>query len=197
MYTKIIVFIGESLLACGLITLDKNPGLRTIGIGEVLRRIASRVVASHIREDIMSEVVSLQVCAGQEVGFESLVLAMHEIYEDQLSEAVLLVDALNALNSINRNAFLHNITIICPPLARYVRNCYYTNTRLFIIGGGEIQSMEGTTQGDPTAIALCAIAIISLVLVLVAQANQVDNITKIAAYADVLTAVAAIIYLRN
>ena len=196
MYTKIIVFIGESLLACGLITLDKNPGLRTIRIGEVLRRIASRLVA-HIREDIMSEVDSLQVCAGQEVGFESLVLAMHEIYEDQLSEAVLLVDALNAFNSINRNAFLHNITIICPPLARYVRNCYHTNIRLFIIGGGEIQSMEGTTQGDPTAIALYAIAIISLVLVLVAQANQVDNITKIAAYADVLTAVATIIYLRN
>ena len=196
MYTKIIVFIGESLLACGLITLDKNPGLRTIRIGEVLRRIASRVVASHIREDIMSEVDSLQVCAGQEVGFESLVLAMHEIYEDQLSEAVLLVDALNAFNSINRNAFLH-ITIICPPLARYVRNCYHTNIRLFIIGGGEIQSMEGTTQGDPTAIALYAIAIITLVLVLVAQANQVDNITKIAVYADVLTAVATIIYLRN
>ena len=184
------------MLACGLITLDKNPGLRTIRIGEVLRRIASRLVA-HIREDIMSEVDSLQVCAGQEVGFESLVLAMHEIYEDQLPEAVLLVDALNAFNSINRNAFLHNITIICPPLARYVRNCYHTNIRLFIIGGGEIQSMEGTTQGDPTAIALYAIAIISLVLVLVAQANQVDNITKIAAYADVLTAVATIIYLRN
>ena len=111
--------------------MDKNPGLRPIGIGEVLRRIACQVVASHIREDIISAVGSLQVCAGQEAGCKSLVHAMHET-------AVLLLDALNAFNTINRNAFLHNITTICPPLARYVRNFHYANTRLFIIGGGEI-----------------------------------------------------------
>ena len=109
------------------------------------------------REDIISADGSLQVCAGQEAGCESLVHAMHEIYEDQSSEAVLLVDALNAFNTINRKAFLHNITIIYPPLARYIRNRYYANTRLFIIGGVEIQSMEGTTQGDPTAMAIYAI----------------------------------------
>ena len=72
----------EALLACRLIPLDKNPGLRPIGIGEVLRRIASKVVVSHIREDIISAVGSLQVCARQEAGCESLVHAMHEIYED-------------------------------------------------------------------------------------------------------------------
>ena len=88
----------------------------------------------------------MQVCAGQEPGCESLVHTMHEIYEDQSSEAVLLVDASNAFNTINRNAFLHNITIICPPLARYVRNCYYANTRLLIMREDKIQSMEGTTQ---------------------------------------------------
>ena len=64
------------------------------------------------------------------------------------------MDASNAFNSINRNAFLHNITIICPSRAKYVRNCYYASTRLFIIGGGETQSMDGTTQGDPTAMAI-------------------------------------------
>ena len=185
------------MLACGLIPWDKNLGLRPNGISEVLRRIASRVVVSHIREDIISAIGSLQVCAGQEAGCESLVHAMHEIYEDQSSEAVLLVDASNAFNTINRNAFLHNITIICPPLARYVRNCYYANTRLFIIGGGEIQSMEGTTQGDPTAMAIYAIAIIPLILMLVAEANQVDNTTKTAAYADDLTAAGTIMHLRN
>ena len=122
---------------------------------------------------------------------------MHEIYEDQSSEAVFLADCSNAFNTINRNAFLHNITIICPPLARYVRNCYYANTRLFIIGGGEIQSMEGTTQGDPTAMAIYAIAIIPLILMLVVEANQVDNTAKTAAYADDLTAAGTIVCLRN
>ena len=123
---------------------------------------------------------------------------MHEIYEDQSSEAVLLVDASNAFNTINRNAFLHNITIICPPLARYVQNCYYANTRLFIIVDGEIQSMEETTQGDHAiAMAIYAIAIIPLILMLVAEANQVNNTTKTAAYADDLTTDGTIMYLRN
>ena len=110
----------EALLACGLIPLDKNPALQPIEFGKVLRRIASKVVVLHIREDITSAVGSLQVCAGQEAVCESLVHAIYEIYEDQSSEAVLLVDASNAFNTINGNAFLHNITIICPPLAKYV-----------------------------------------------------------------------------
>ena len=180
-----------------LIPLDKNPGLRPIGTGEILRRIANKVAVSHIREDIISVVGSLKVCAGQETGCESLVHAMHEIYEDQLSEAVLLVDASNAFNTINRNAFLHNITIKCPLLARYARNCYYANIRLFIIGRAEIQSMEGTTQGDPTAMVIYAMATIPLILMLEAEANQVDSTTKTAAYTDDLTAAGTIMRLRN
>ena len=82
-------------------------------------------------------------------------------------------------------------------LSRYVRNCYYDNTRLFIIRGGEIQSMEGTTQGDPAAMAIYAIAIMPLIFMLVAEANQVDNTTKTAAYADDLTAAGTIMRLRN
>ena len=53
------------------------------------------MVVSHIQEDIILAVGLLQVCAGQEAAYESLVHAIHEIYKDQLSEAVLLVDALN------------------------------------------------------------------------------------------------------
>ena len=43
----------EALLACRLIPMDKNPGLSPIGIGKVLCQIASKVVVSHIREDII------------------------------------------------------------------------------------------------------------------------------------------------
>ena len=69
-----------------------------------------------------------------------------------------------------------------PPLARHVWNCYYANFQLFIIREGEIQSMEETTQDDPTAMAIYTMAIIPLMLMLVAESNQVDNTTKTAAY---------------
>ena len=58
----------ETFLACRLIPLDKNPGLRPIGVGEILRRIAGKVVVYVIREDIILSVGSLQVCAGHEAG---------------------------------------------------------------------------------------------------------------------------------
>ena len=42
--------------------------------------------------------------------------------------------------------------------------------------------MEETTQDDPTAMAIYTMAIIPLMLMLVAESNQVDNTTKTAAY---------------
>ena len=44
--------------------LDKNPGLRTIGVREVLRRIVRKVIVSNLRDDIITSVGPLQVCAG-------------------------------------------------------------------------------------------------------------------------------------
>ena len=130
----------EAFLACRLIPLDKNPGLRPTGIGEVLRRIAGKVVVTHFRTEIVTSVGSRQVSAGQEAGCESIIHAMHALYEDETCEAVLLMDASNAFNSINRNVFLHNVTIICPAITIYGKNCYSLHSRLFIIGGNEINS---------------------------------------------------------
>ena len=70
----------EAFLACRLIPLDKNPGLRPIVIGEVLRRIAVKVVVIHFRTVIVTSVGSLQVCAEQEAGCEAIIHAMHAIY---------------------------------------------------------------------------------------------------------------------
>ena len=56
--------------------------------------------------------------------------------------------ASNAFNNMNRAAALHNIQIQCPSLSKYIINQYRKESRLFITGGAEIQSQEGTTQGD-------------------------------------------------
>ena len=79
----------EAFLACRLIPLDKNPGLSPIGIGEVLRQIAGKVVVAHFRTETVISVGSLQVCAGQEAGCESIIHEMHAIYENETYEAVL------------------------------------------------------------------------------------------------------------
>ena len=78
-------------------------------------------------------------------------------------EAALLVDATNAFNSINRQAALHNINIICPPLAQVLINTYRPPIRLFVTGSGEISSTEGTIQGDPVAMAIYSLTISPLI----------------------------------
>ena len=96
----------EFFIACHLIPLDKNPGLRPIGVGKVFRRI-------------LASVGSLQVGEGHEAGCEPLTHAIRRVYEEQSAEAV-LVDSSNTFSSVNRNAFLHNVEITCSSIARYV-----------------------------------------------------------------------------
>ena len=187
----------ETFFACRLIPLDKNPSLRPIGIGEVLGLIAGKVVVTHFRIEIVTSVGSPQVCAGQDGGCESIIHAMHAIYEDETCEAVLLVDPSNAFNSNSRNVFLHNVTIICPVIAIYVKNCYSLHSRVFIIGGNEIKFCKGTTQGDPIAMAVYAIAIIQMIVMMVDITNKIDDSTKTAVYADNVTSVGKIIQLKD
>ena len=88
---------------------------------------------------------------------------MKEIISSDETEAVLLVDASNAFNTINRQAALHNIGIICPSLSRVLNNTYQAPVRLFVTGGAEIESSEGITQGDPLAMNMYAMAVTPLI----------------------------------
>ena len=49
---------------------------------------------------------------------------MREIFNDEQTEAVILVDASNAFNSLNRQVALHNIRIICPAFSPILINTY-------------------------------------------------------------------------
>lgn len=177
----------ESLIACRLIPLDKNPGLRPIGVGEVLRRILGKSIASILKDELRSSIGPLQVCAGQEGGCEAAVHAIRRIFEQDDTEAVMLVDAENAFNKVNREVFLHNIKVICPSISTYVHNCYQTKSRLFVIGGTELSSSEGTTQGDPIAMYVYAIATIPLIVKTVWHMDESKSegcAAKTAGYAD-------------
>lgn len=44
----------EAFLACRLTSLDKNSGLRPIGVGKVLRRIAGKVISTHVGDFVVT-----------------------------------------------------------------------------------------------------------------------------------------------
>ena len=74
----------------------QKPGVRPIGVGEVLRRIIGKAVLSVIGKDIQKAAGSIQLCAGQPSGIEAAIHAMSDLFHQEDTEAVLLVDADNA-----------------------------------------------------------------------------------------------------
>ena len=111
-------------VACRLIPLDKRPGVRSIGIGDVPRRIIAKAILVSVGDDVVSAAGPLQTCAGHAAGSEAAVHAMWDMFQTADCEAALLVDASNAFNSINRKAALHNISILCPALSTLLCNTY-------------------------------------------------------------------------
>ena len=91
----------EAFLAFYLIPLHKNHGIRPIGVGKILRRIAGKVVISTVKDDVISSVGSLQVSAEHDAGCEAVVHPMNSIFCENKTEAILLVDAANTINSVN------------------------------------------------------------------------------------------------
>ena len=84
------------------------------------------------------------------------------VYDDLNTDAILLVDAVNAFNSLNRETALRNIHAFCPALAVVLTNTYRQDIPLFIEGETFV-SQEGTTQGDPLAMAMYALAVLPLI----------------------------------
>ena len=98
----------EAILANRLIPLDKGEGaVRPIGVGEVMQRIMGECVMHVTKPDVIDASGSLQVCAGHKSGSEAAF--MPNIFEVDERDAVLLIDASNAFNALNRAAALHNI----------------------------------------------------------------------------------------
>ena len=162
----------SSLTACRLIALDNNPGMRPIGVGEVVRRIIGKAVLGLLKEDVQRATGYLQLCAGQECGSEVAIHAMREVFSNDNNKEVLLADASYVINCLNRQATLINIHVLCPPLARILTNTYRLQSPLFI-GEEIIYSKEGTTQGNPLAMPMYALGILPLFQRLSTAAKQV------------------------
>ena len=144
---------------CRLVPLAKEDnGVRPVGIGETLRRIIGKCVLKITGDDVQQAAGALQTCAGVESGIEAAIHAMADTFQSDDCEAVILVDAENAFNRVNRKVALHNIQRLCPALYTYLNNCYKEPARLHLGDRTFIYSKEGATQGDNLAMAMYALS---------------------------------------
>jgi hypothetical protein len=125
--------------------------------------------------DKVQEVGALQLCAGHPVGVESAIHAIRGFLDDDSSDGILLIDADNAFNRVNRGVALWNVQFTCPAMKHVLINFYRSPTRILMNGDGnfELLSQEGTTQGCPLAMAMYAIALVPLLKQLLPLCKQV------------------------
>ena len=170
--------------ACHLIPLDKgsdisgNPGVRPIGIGEVLRRIVGKSVMAVLKTDVQTACGCVQTCTGIKSGIEASIQSASRIWENEETECLLQVDADNAFNRFNRKVALHNIQQICPPIKTFLHNHYQKAARLTVSDGinhDSLLSEEGATQGDPAAMGFYSLGIAPLIQLLV-EGMQTDMV---------------------
>ena len=141
-----------------------------------MRKIIGKAVMKVVKVDLQDAVGAIQLCAGQDAGCEAALHAVEQILLDEDTEALILVDASNAFNCLNRQVTLLNCRTVCPALSYILVNTYRNNSQLFV-DGHCILSKEGTTQGDPLAMAMYAIGTQPLI-------RRLDGIAKQIWYAD-------------
>ena len=112
-----------------------------------------------------------QLCLGQKSGIDYAIHTLRDQNSKTSADAVLLIGAENAFNSLNRKLALKNIENTCPSFLTATKNSY--PSKLFVNKKKTIYSQEGTTQGDPLAMVMYGLAIIPLIKLL-----SVDDVTQ-------------------
>ena len=146
------------------LALNKFPGVRPIGIGNIEDRFLAKLLLAEAGPSATDAAGIFNVSAGLPAGIEAAVHAAHEAWTATATDdnfGFLLIDARNAFNELDRNMMLYVLRHIWPQGARFIFNSYHHwSTILFhnhITGTATpIVSACGVTQGDPLAmIAYC------------------------------------------
>ena len=76
-----------------LVPLDKNPGVRPVGIGEIVRRIVGKAALLVISLDLRRVAGSDQLCVGQRAGIESAHHDLRDSFTASDEQCLLQIDA--------------------------------------------------------------------------------------------------------
>ena len=92
--------------SCLLINLDKDSGVRPIGIGEVRRRKIGKTITRCIKSEFKNLEKDFQLCLGPNCDIEYTIQSLRNEFEKPETDAILLTDADNASNSLIREFVL-------------------------------------------------------------------------------------------
>ena len=115
------------------------------------------MVCSMTRFDLSDSCNISQLCGGVRCGIEAAVHTVSDLFKEHEEDGwgVLMIDASNAFNRINRQAALWNSRVLWPSCSLFLFNTYRGWAPLIVKDSKEfLYSKEGVTQGDPLCLSM-------------------------------------------
>jgi hypothetical protein len=157
-----------SMLVSGTLVpvLKKDGGIRPIVVGEVFRRLISKLCVSAVSHAVTEYLEPLQLGVGVHGGCEAVLHSFNRsIRNSELDhDSILsLIDFKNAFNEVNRNYFLQEVHSKFPRIYPWVALCYSIEAPLFF-EDHIISASTGVQQGDPLGPLLFSLVLHPLLL---------------------------------
>jgi hypothetical protein len=125
--------------------------IRPIVVGEVFRRLVSKLCTKQVAKDASTFLQPLQFGVGIPNGIEAILHAFNKLIRGESLDptlVLLLIDFINAFNMINRHSFLAIVKKSFPAIFPWVHYCYSVSAPLFL-DSFIIWAQTGVQQGDP------------------------------------------------
>ena len=83
-----------------------------------MRRIVGKTISWSLQDEVQEAAGPLRVFSGLKGDTEAAIHAMRSIFDSDRTDAVILVDAANVFDRLNRQVALHNIRFLCHPFSQ-------------------------------------------------------------------------------
>ena len=148
--------------------LKKDGGLRPIAVGNLTRRLASKLVASELAGRASSYLSPHQLGVGTRGGCEAIVHSARQALREDPTCSLLQSDFINTFNQVNRDSAFQEVESVFPECLSWVLSSYSSNS-LLQFGDATLTSEAGFHQGDPLASLLFSLVLHPVVKMIQAE----------------------------